>query len=422
MNGIDRRGFLGFMVAGACAPLLFPMPTRAGTDAHVVVVGGGFGGATCANYLRLYDAGVRITLIDRNAKYMTCPFSNLLLSGEGTPATITHDYARLAGRDIDFVHAPVVDIDPGKKSLSLESGDILPYDRLVVSPGVSFRHAGIDGYDSVTGERMPHAWQSGEQTLMLRKRLQAMDDGGVVVIALPTGPYRAPPAPYERASLIAHYLSASKPRSKILVIDPSQGSDELAIFRHLWQGLYPGMIEWVNDQVEGADPQSMTLAARSGQKYSGDIINLIPPQQAGELALRAGLADASGWCPVNQKTFESVVSEDVHVIGDACIAGAMPKTGHAASSQAKICAAAIVAGLRAEALPDAPCSTSIYSFINPEYAISTAAVYRLTDGVFREVSGGISPKDAPSRVRAKEASYARGWYRAITSEMFAMQA
>lgn len=269
---------------------------------------------------------------------------------------------------------------------------------------------------------MPHAWKAGTQTALLRKQLEAMKDGGTVVIASPRKPFRAPPAPYERASLIAHYLKKSKPASKILMVDSSGDSEELAMFRKGWKKLYKDMIEWVDGSEKGeilsANVKALSLRGRTAGTIKGDVVNLIPPQRAGEIAKVAGLVDKSGWCPVNQRNFASKLQKDIHVIGDACIADPMQKTGHGASTQGKICAAAIVTELNGGTMPDVTYSTSIYSLLSPKYALSSADVYRLKSGKLKQVSGGLSAKKASRKTRLKEARFAAGWYKGITADMF----
>ena len=429
MNKLNRRDFLKVIgasgIAAGAGSLLLPTSVLAKSGGRVVVIGGGFGGATCANYIRRFDPSVEVTLVEPNKEFITCPFSNTVLAGIYGIDYITQSYSGLEkNRGVKVVHDWVSSIDAVGKKVKLKSGTSLSYDRLVVSPGITFRWDVIEGASPATAETMPHAWKAGEQTLLLQKQLQAMKDGGTFIIAVPQKPYRAPPAPYERASLVAYYLSQNKPKSKIIIIDSGDGNEELPVFKAAWKDLYPNMIEWVKGSEQGeiqkVDTKAMSLIGRSGTQYKGDVINLIPPQKAGDIALSSGLAGKDGWCEVDPQTFESKVHKYVHVIGDACIAGDMPKTGHAASSQGKICAAAIVSALRGEKLPsDFTYSESIYSLLEPKYGVSSAGVYRLKNGRITRVSGGVSDVDASHKTRVKESNFAKGWYKGITTDTFA---
>jgi sulfide dehydrogenase [flavocytochrome c] flavoprotein subunit len=338
---------------------------------------------------------------------------------------LTHDYTALRDRHgVNVIQGNVVGIDPATRKVDLEGRGSLRYDLLVISPGIDFRWGEVEGYDEAASQVLPHAWKAGEQTLLLRRQLEAMDDGGTVVIAPPANPFRCPPGPYERASLIAHYLKRHKPRSKILILDAKEGFPKQALFEQGWNKLYGGMIEWVKGSEGGmitaVDVKQQRLFNQEGDSFHGDVINLIPPQKAGAIAQGAGLTDSSGWCPVNQRTFASSIHPDIHVIGDACLAGRMPKSGFAASSQAKVCAAAIVARLRGDLLPEPSYVNTCYSLIEPDYGISVAAVYRLQDGEITGVegAGGVSPLDASEEFRRKEADYARGWYASIMADIF----
>jgi sulfide dehydrogenase [flavocytochrome c] flavoprotein subunit len=430
MNRLTRRNFIRSLgtLGGAAAlgPLLWPSPaSSAKPTGRILVVGGGFGGATCAKYLRKFDAGLDVTLIERDMQYSTCPFSNTVLGGMHELDWVTHSYEKLRDRHgVKLVHDEVSAIDPAARKVTLGGGKTLHYDRLVLSPGIDFSWGAVEGYDAAASRIIPHAWKAGEQTLLLRKQLHAMRDGGVVIIAPPDNPFRCPPGPYERASLIAHYLKQHKPKSKILILDAKDKFSKQPLFMQGWEKLYPGMIEWVKGSAGGrvysVDAKSMTLRPEVGKPHKGDVINFIPSQQAGGIAHAAGLVNNDGWCPVNQRTFESKVHKGVHVIGDASIAGVMPKSGFAANSQAKVCAAAIVSSLHGMDMPDPSYVNTCYSLVGPEYGISVAAVYRLQDDRIIKVkgSGGVSPKDADDQFRQSEARYAVGWYQSITSDVF----
>lgn len=423
MSRISRRTFT--KLAGATAGVgLLGFPRLAlGNGANVVVIGGGFGGATAAKYLRRFDNSVNVTLIEPSTHFVTCPFSNTVLGGLNPIEKITHSYDGLRGHGVNVVHDTVTAIDAGKRTVTLASGGSLGYDRLIVSPGIDFRYGAIEGYDEQTAETIPHAWKAGPQTLLLRRQLEAMPDGGVFVISPPVDPFRCPPGPGERISMVAHYLKANKPKSKIIALDPKKGFSKQGLFRAGWEKLYPGMIEYRNVENDGkvvrVDAREMTLHTDFGS-VKADVINFIPPQKAGKIAEVAGLTNESGWCPVDHRTFESTIHQGIHVIGDASIAAPMPKSGFSASNQAKVVAAAVVALLKG-GTPGAPkFVNTCYSLVGPDYGISVAGVYELKDGKMAEVegSGGLSPADAPESFRRREADYANGWYDSMVLDMF----
>jgi sulfide dehydrogenase [flavocytochrome c] flavoprotein subunit len=429
MRNLTRRNFVQMMgtIGAASSVLGWPIVSLAGkTAGRVVIVGGGFGGASCAKYLRRLAPGLEVTLIERDSQFITCPFSNAVLGGLYDIDFITHGYdAMQNSHGVKVVHDSATAIDPGAKTVSLAGGSTLPYDRLVVSPGIDFEWGAIDGYDQAASKVMPHAWKAGSQTLLLRKQLEDMPDGGVVIIAAPRNPFRCPPGPYERASLIAHYLKQAKPRSKILIYDAKDKFSKQPLFEQGWQALYPGMIEWISESeggaIEGVDAGNMTVHPTFGEPQKADVINLIPPQKAGAIAHAAGLNGEGAWCPVNQKTFESTVHPGIHVIGDAAVANPMPKSGFAASSQGKVCAAAILASLSGQEMPDPSYVNTCYSLVGPEYGISVAIVYRMDESGIVTVKGvgGVSPADATAAFRRDEARYSVGWYQSITSDIWA---
>ena len=428
MTPITRRHFIqligsagAFSAAGVAG---FPALSRAATG-RVVVIGGGFGGATCAKYLRRADPGIEVTLVERSSHFMTCPFSNTVLGGLTGMDFITHGYDRLSSRHgVTVIHDTASGIDPAQRKVSLQNGSDLSYDRLVVSPGIQLLWGALEGYDEQASQAMPHAWQAGPQTTLLRQQLEAMPDGGTVVIAPPANPFRCPPGPYERASLIAYYLKTHKPKSKIIILDAKEKFSKQPLFMEGWEQRYPGMIEWRAGSAGGSvvkvDTATKTLETDFGQ-VRGDVVNVIPPQSAGRIAVQAGLTNDAGWCPVDQGTFESAIHPGIHVIGDACIAGKMPKSGYSANSQAKACAAAVAAMLRGESPGTVSFINTCYSLVAPDYGISVAAVYRLADdGTIKGVegAGGVSPKGASADFRKREAEYTVGWYRSITADIF----
>ena len=332
-------------------------------------------------------------------------------------------YDALRTEGITVVHDRAKRIDPQTRLVTLSGDSMLGYDRLVMAPGIDIRWDALPGYDEAAAELMPHAWQAGEQTLLLRRQLEAMTDGGTVVISVPANPFRCPPGPYERASLIAYYLKTAKPRAKLIVLDAKDGFSKQRLFQAAWQQLYLGHIEWVSlsngGKVTSVDPASRTLVTDFAS-YKADVANVIPPQRAGHIAEIAGVSDATGWCPIDPVTFESRLQPGVHVIGDAAIAGAMPKSAFAANAQAKGCAAAVAALLSDDPPSPHKLINTCYSLVAPDYGISIAGVYQPVDGQLAEVkgAGGISPADAPADFRALEARYAEAWFRTITAQTF----
>jgi len=347
----------------------------------------------------------------------------MVINGMQEMENISHGYAAQEKRGVNVVHARVQEVDAAANKVRLDNGEVLEYDRLVLSPGIDFKWEAVEGMEASDAEVIPHAWQGGTQTTILRNQLTAMPDGGVVIIAPPENPFRCPPGPYERVSLIAHYLKQHKPRSKVLVLDAKDNFSKQALFMQGWEKLYPGMIEWVSGsnggRIDEVDVVNRTLHTESGDTHKGDVVNFIPPQKAGAIAHHAGLANDDGWCFVNQRTFESKVHKDIHIIGDASIAGKMPKSGFAANSQGKVCAAAIVTSLRGVAMPDPSYVNTCYSLLSPDYGISVAAVYRYSEdkGIYK-TGGGVSPIKADEIYRLQEARYAKGWYDSITKDAF----
>jgi NADPH-dependent 2,4-dienoyl-CoA reductase/sulfur reductase-like enzyme len=414
---LDRRTLLGGLALVACPG----RPVLAQGKARVVVVGGGFAGATCARELR--RAGLEVTLVEPNPTYTACPMSNAVIAGLRDLAQQRFGYDAVRREGITVVHQAAAGIDATGRRVVLGDGTALGYDRLVLAPGIELRFDALPGYDERAAERMPHAWLAGPQTQLLRERLEAMDDGGLVVMAVPASPYRCPPGPYERASLIAHHLKTRKPRSKLLVLDAKDSFSKQKLFQAAWRALYPGLLEWVplseGGAVTAVDPAAGTLAT-DFETFTASVANVTPPQRAGRIAQLAGAADRTGWCPIDPVSFESTLLPGVHVIGDAAIAGAMPKSAFAANAQAKACAAAVVELLQGRAPVTPKLINTCYSLVAPDYGISVAGVYVPTDGLLADVpgAGGTSPLDAGPEVRAQEAVYAEDWFVTATHEVF----
>jgi sulfide dehydrogenase [flavocytochrome c] flavoprotein chain len=416
---IARRGVVG----GAAVALSLPFVARGQASGRVVVIGGGFGGATAARFVHAADPRLDVVLVEAGSDFIACPFSNEVVAGLRDITEQQFDYRAIAAGGVRVVHATATGIDPGTRRVTLGDGSAVPYDRLILSPGIDINWDALPGYDEAAVERMPHAWKAGAQTLLLRSQLQAMSDGGVVVISAPANPYRCPPGPYERASLIAAWLKANRPRAKLLLLDAKDTFSKQKLFQAVWAQLYPGLLEWVSlsdgGKVTRVDPASNTFETDFGS-HKADVGNVIPPQRAGRIAIAAGVADRTGWCPIDPVTFESRLQPGIHVVGDAAIAGAMPKSAFAANAQAKVCADAVVQ-LLAGGTPGEPrLINTCYSLVAPGYGISVAGVYRPVNGQLTDIAGagGTSPLDAPPALRAQEAEYANAWFSTITHETF----
>lgn len=417
---VTRRAALAGLAAGAGA---FAAPgVLAQGKPRVVVLGGGFAGATCARALA--GLGMSVTLIEADERYVACPFSNLVIHGSRDIAQQTFGFEALRKAGVDVVFARAERIETDARRVLLPGRDAISFDRLVLAPGVDMRFDALPGYDAAAAGRMPHAWKAGAQTTLLRKQIEAMDDGGVVVMSVPANPYRCPPGPYERASLIAHYLKTHKPKSKLIVLDAKDTFSKQKLFMAAWQELYPDHLEWVGLASGGkaveVDARDMTIVTEFGA-HKAAVANVIPPQRAGAVAQVSGLADRSGWCPIDPASFESRLAPGVHVIGDAAIAGAMPKSAFAANAQAKHCAQAVAALLRGEQAPSPKLINTCYSLVAPDYGISVAGVYEPAKGLLADVdgAGGTSPANASRDVRAREAIYADAWFKAITGSVYA---
>ena len=427
MFRINRRQFLvrsGAGVAATLATSSWPLRTLAQGGGRVLIIGGGFGGATCAKYLRRADPSIEVTLVEREPNYITGPMSNAVIGGLRSMASITVSFAELASRHgVRVIQGNVVEIDTVAQSVALEGGDSLPYDRLVVAPGIDHDYSGIHGITESVTRRMPHAWTPGPQTQLLRSQLEAMDNGGTVIISVPANPYRCPPGPYERASLMAHYLKQAKPDSKILILDAKESFAKQELFMQGWDTLYPGMIEWVpstmGGAVSGVDPKDMNVICDT-ERHTGDVINLIPPERAGHIAQIGGLADESGWCPVDPVTFESTLQSGIHVIGDAAQAGKLPKSGAVANAEGKVCAAAVAALMNGKSVGAPSFINACYSLLAPDYAIGIAGVFEHSSQGITAVSqaSGASPLNVSARYRKKEAEDAESWYKNIVSDTF----
>ncbi len=428
MRRWTRREFLALAGGGTVAAALggFRLtPAFGQAGGRVVVIGGGFGGAACAKYLRRANPAIEVTLVERNAQYITCPSSNLVIAGLRKLSELTVSYDRLQrNHGIRIVHGNAIGIDAYRREVMLEDGKVLPFDRAVVAPGIDSDYEALGGYSEEVAELMPHAWSAGPQTELLRRQLEAMDDGQTVIITVPLRPFRCPPGPYERASLIAYYLKRTKPKSKILILDANDDFPAQEIFQQAWQALYPGMIEWIPGSRGGTpvsvDAKTMTVMTHI-ENYKGAVINVIPAERAGFVARRAELINGTGWCPVDPRTFESTQKAGIHVIGDAAIADRLPKSAAAANTEAKACAMAVAALLADGQVGEPSFINACYALVAPDYGISIAGVFQVTDQEIVPVQGAVgnSPVKASQKYRKKEAQDAEGWYKSIVQDTFA---
>jgi sulfide dehydrogenase [flavocytochrome c] flavoprotein subunit len=416
-----RRTFLRLSAGTAGAGILDrarARPSLGRLKARVVIVGGGFAGATCALSLRRLNAGIDVTLIDPQDRYVTCPMSNSMLVGLRDLTSITVRRHGLERAGVRYVRGRVVSMDAELRRVRLDGGAVLAFDRLVMAPGIRFLWGRPQGYDEAAAELMPHAWQAGTQTEILAAQLRAMRDGGVVAISVPAGPMRCPPGPFERASLIAGYLKQNKPRSKVLIFDSNNRFPRQEAITQAWQSLYPGMIEWIPVVEDGAvvrvAPAKRVLYTSHGA-HRVDVANIIPPQAPALLAAQAGLASDHGWCPIRPESFESSTIAHVHVIGDACIADPMPKAASAANSQGKHCALAIAAAFDGLEPPAPRLESVCYDMLASDSALSIHGRFQLADGEIRQLPGLEDPAAAPS---LREARNAADWYESIVADSF----
>jgi sulfide dehydrogenase [flavocytochrome c] flavoprotein subunit len=425
MDGLRRVTTRRTVVRGiaAAASLALPCPAFAQSAPRVVVIGGGFGGAACARALRRIDSRLQVTLVEPNKVFTACPFSNEVIAGLRDIEAQQFTYDKIAADGVSVIAQAATKVDPQSRTVGFADGPSLNYDRLVLSPGIDMQFDALPGYNEIAATKMPHAWKAGEQTLLLRRQIEAMEDGGVVAIAIPAAPYRCPPAPYERASLIAHYLKAKKPRAKILILDAKDAFPQQRLFENAWKEFYPGLIERISlsqgGRVISVEAATNTLVTDFGN-YDAQVVNVIPPQKAGDIAKLAGAVDHTGWCPIDPTTFASKLVPNTHVIGDACIGGGIPKSASAANAEGKACAG-VVASLLAGKEPSAlKLEGTCYNTVTPGYAFSLSGIYQPRDDIFAEAegSGFTSPVNAPKEVRKDEADKAQAWFKAITVETF----
>ena len=429
MKVFNRRNLIKAMTAGAVATTGLGLSAcssnvKSTSGKKVVIIGGGFGGSTVAKYIKRFDSSVEVTLLEPKKTYMTCPGSNWYLAGLVDVEYLTHDYESLkTEHSVNVIHQMAKSVDKAKKTVTLDNGEVLAYDRLVVSPGIDFRWDAIEGYSEADAEILPHAWKAGPQTELLAKQIKEMPQGGTFLMVAPPNPFRCGPGPYERVSMVADYFKKHNPTATIMVLDPKKKFSKQSLFMTGWQELYGDMIEWYGS-VDGATVTKIYVANKTAYSefdtITADVMNVIPAQKAGKIAFEIGLTDDSGWCPVNQGTFESKLHKGIYVVGDSCIAGAMPKSGHSASVQGKHCAAAVVSDLNGFAMPAVRTVNTCYSLVGADYGISVVGVYEPVDGVLKGVegAGGVSKGDATLAERKLEAQHAHSWYKSITTDIW----
>jgi NADPH-dependent 2,4-dienoyl-CoA reductase/sulfur reductase-like enzyme len=419
---LNRRTFLG-TGAAAAATLSAPMVLAGGHGKpKVVVVGGGAGGATAARYIAKDSKGeIDVTLVEPSRSYYTCFFSNLYIGGFRDINSIAHSYGKLASDyGINVVHDWAVGIDRDAKTVSLAGGATLNYDRLILSPGIDFIDGAVEGWDTSAQNAMPHAYKAGSQTELLKAQIEAMPQGGVFAMVAPPNPYRCPPGPYERVSMVAHLLKNINPTAKIIVADPKPKFSKMALFQEGWANNYEGMIDWIGSEFGGGnvsvDPGAMTVTI-DGEVTKVDACNVIPAMKAGRICDMAGITEGN-WAPVSGHTMQSRVDENIHVLGDATNQGDMPKSGFSANSQAKVAARAVRGALTGSKVFPARFSNTCWSLIDTDNGVKVGASYQATDEKIAKVDGFISATGESADLRKATYEESIGWYDGITADMF----
>ncbi|MGK7651620.1 FCSD flavin-binding domain-containing protein [Roseovarius sp. B08] len=418
---LDRRTFLGTTAAMAttlAAPMV--LAQDAGKP-RVVVIGGGAGGATAARYIaKDSDGAIDVTLVEPTRTYFTCFFSNLYLGGFKEISDIGHTYGNLAAAGINVLHDWAVDVDRDAKTVTLASGTTLPYDKLILSPGIDFVDGAVEGWSVEAQNAMPHAYKAGSQSELLRAQLEAMPEGGTFAMVAPPNPYRCPPGPYERVSMVAHFMKENNPTAKIIVADPKPKFSKMALFQEGWNKHYPGVIDWIGEEFGGGnvsvDPANMTITI-DGEETQVDVCNVIPAQKAGRIAEMAGVTDGN-WAPVNPADMSARADADVYVLGDAAEQGDMPKSGFSANSQAKVCANAVRGALTGSKVFPAKYSNTCWSLIATDDGVKVGATYEPTDEKIASVDSFISETGEDSALRKATYEESEGWYTGMTTDMF----
>ena len=423
MSAITRRHF-GLLLGAGTASLALPTYLRAQDKPRVVVVGGGAGGATAAKYIaKDSDGAIDVTLIEDSDTFTTCFFSNLYLGGFRDFSSITHGYDELVSKyGINKVTGMAMSVDRAAKTVTMADGATIPYDRLVLSPGIDLIYDSVPGYSEAAAEIAPHAWKAGAQTELLKAKLDALSNGQNIVMVAPPNPYRCPPGPYERVSMMAHVLkSKGFTDSKIIIIDPKEKFSKQALFQEGWQKHYTGMVEWYGPDVHGG---IQSIDANAGtvetdlDTFAGALLNVIPAQRAGAIAISAGVANENGFCPVDATSMRSTMDEAIYVIGDASIAGDMPKSGFSANSQAKVAAMNIRSDLTSSTAFPAKFSNTCWSLIETDDGVKVGAQYEPQDGKITSVGSFISQTGEDADLRKATYEESIGWYDGIVADMF----
>jgi len=417
---LNRRLFIG---TGAAAAASLSAPAVMGqAKPRVVVIGGGAGGATAARYLAKDSEGaLDVTLVEPTRRYYTCFFSNLYIGGFQEYDDLGHSYGTLAADyGVNVVHDWAVGVDRDTKMVSLAGGGSLPYDKLILSPGIDFIDDSVPGWSLADQDAMPHAYKGGTQAQLLKAQIMAMPEGGTYAMVAPPNPYRCPPGPYERISMVAHLLKANNPTAKILVVDPKPKFSKQALFEEGWQNHYAGMVDWIGPDFGGenvsVDPAAMTVSI-DGTVENVDVCNVIPAQKAGRIAEMAGVTDGN-WAPVSGVDMSTKADPDVYVLGDASQQGDMPKSGFSANSQAKVCANAVRGALTGSRVFPAKFANTCWSLIDTDDGVKVGATYEPTDEKIAKVDGFISQTGEDAAVRKATYEESLGWYAGITSDMF----
>ncbi len=389
---------------------------------NVVVIGGGAGGATAARYIAKDSKGaIHVTLIEPSKRYYTCFFSNLYIGGFRDYASIGHSYATLATQGVNVVHDWAVSVDRAKKEVVLGSGARVPYDRLIVSPGIDLKYESVPGYSVAAAGVFPHAWKSGTQAQLLKARVEAMKEGGNFVMIPPPNPFRCPPGPYERVSMIAHLLKQKNPKAKIIVLDQKEKFSKQGLFQEGWEKHYPGMIEWhppsVHGGIKNVNAQTMEIETDL-DTFKADAGSVVPAQMAGNIAQVAGLTNEKGWCSIIPATMQSKVDENIHVIGDASVASAMPKSGFAANSQAKVCAMAVRGALTGAKTFAPRFANTCWSLIATNDGVKVGAKYKAGETKIEATEKFISKTGEKASLRKQTYMESEGWYAGITADIF----